>query len=134
MKPYFADSWFFIALLNGADEDHLPITDFAAKLDRPLITTDWIVVEVADAFSSPSLRHLYVRLRASLNSPTWCTVLPARRQQVDLGSDLYSRRLDKAWSLTDCISFVVMAQRGLHDALTGDRHFEQAGFRALFAR
>lgn len=41
--------------------------------------------------------------------------------------DLYSQRPDKGWSLTDCISFVVMIDRGL----TGDHHFEQAGFLAL---
>ncbi|MDP7134637.1 MAG: PIN domain-containing protein, partial [Planctomycetota bacterium] len=40
-------------------------------------------------------------------------------------------RLDKGWSLTDCVSFVVMQERGLVDALTTDLHFQQAGFRAL---
>jgi hypothetical protein len=44
---------------------------------------------------------------------------------------LYRQRADKDWSLTDCISFVVMRQRGLTEALTGDHHFEQAGFVAL---
>jgi uncharacterized protein len=45
--------------------------------------------------------------------------------------DLYRDRPDKAWSLTDCISFVVMADKGIRDALTADHHFEQAGFVAL---
>ena len=49
------------------------------------------------------------------------------------GFDLYRQRGDKEWSLTDCISFVVMADEVLTDALTGDRHFEQAGFVALLA-
>jgi predicted nucleic acid-binding protein len=40
--------------------------------------------------------------------------------------------MDKNWSFTDCISFIVMEQEGLIDALTGDHHFEQAGFNALF--
>jgi hypothetical protein len=40
-------------------------------------------------------------------------------------------RSDKDWSLTDCISFAVMEDEGIHEALTGDQHFEQAGFRAL---
>jgi uncharacterized protein len=40
-------------------------------------------------------------------------------------------RRDKEWSLTDCISFVVMKERGLTEALTADHHFEQAGFKAL---
>jgi hypothetical protein len=44
---------------------------------------------------------------------------------------LYFQRRDKEWSLTDCISFTVMSDEGLTDALTGDHHFEQAGFTAL---
>jgi predicted nucleic acid-binding protein len=49
----------------------------------------------------------------------------------ETGVSLYASRTDKEWSLTDCISFTVMSQYGIRDALTGDRHFEQAGFRAL---
>ena len=49
----------------------------------------------------------------------------------DEGVRLYVARPDKDWSLTDCISFVVMRERGITEALTGDRHFEQAGFVAL---
>jgi len=47
------------------------------------------------------------------------------------GLALYDARPDKEWSLTDCISFEVMTEEGLEAALTGDRHFEQAGFKAL---
>jgi predicted nucleic acid-binding protein len=47
------------------------------------------------------------------------------------GCELYDARPDKEWSLTDCISFVVMRDRGIEQALTGDEHFEQAGFAAL---
>jgi len=46
------------------------------------------------------------------------------------GLALYSARRDKSWSLTECISFEVMAGFGLVEALTGDHHFEQAGYRA----
>jgi predicted nucleic acid-binding protein len=49
----------------------------------------------------------------------------------DAGIELYRLRPDKDWSLTDCISFVVMAKRGISAALPADRHFEQAGFTAL---
>jgi predicted nucleic acid-binding protein len=49
----------------------------------------------------------------------------------EAGIELYRARADKDWSLTDCISFVVMEERGIADALTGDRHFEQAGFQAM---
>jgi len=47
------------------------------------------------------------------------------------GIELYTARTDKQWSRTDCISFVVMKQRSIQDALTGDHHYEQAGFTAL---
>jgi len=47
------------------------------------------------------------------------------------GLDLYASRPDKEWSLTDCISFAVMQDLGLNDALTGDHHFTQAGFTIL---
>jgi uncharacterized protein len=49
------------------------------------------------------------------------------------GVAFYAARSDKAWSLTDCISFIVMEEEGICDALTGDRHFAQAGFVPLFA-
>jgi predicted nucleic acid-binding protein len=54
-------------------------------------------------------------------------------QLVDESLKLYSDRTDKAWSWTDCISFVVMSQRGITTALTGDHHFQQAGFQPVFA-
>ena len=59
------------------------------------------------------------------------TVFPASQDLFDAGVSLYSRRQDKDWSLTDCISFAVMQQQGLTDALTADHHFEQAGFTLL---
>ena len=45
--------------------------------------------------------------------------------------DFYHSRGDKEWGLTDCISFIVMEDNGLTEALTTDEHFQQAGFRAL---
>jgi hypothetical protein len=58
-------------------------------------------------------------------------IVPASKQLFRAGFDLFSRRPDKDWSLVDCISFVVMKQRRLKEALTTDQHFIQAGFRAL---
>lgn len=59
------------------------------------------------------------------------TVIPADRSWFERGVDLYRRRPDKEWSLTDCISFVVMEEEEIREALTADAHFEQAGFVAL---
>lgn len=72
-----------------------------------------------------------IRLLTSLREYPTVEIIPPDSTLFDRGFDLYSQRPDKGWSLTDCISFVVMTERGLTDALTGDHHFEQAGFRAL---
>ena len=60
-----------------------------------------------------------------------CEILPASRDGLDQALDLYHQHSDKGWTLTDGVSFVIMRERNLTDALTGDRHFEQAGFSAL---
>jgi predicted nucleic acid-binding protein len=50
---------------------------------------------------------------------------------LDEAMGLYRARPDKAWSLADCLSFLVMEKESLTEALTSDRHFQQAGFHAL---
>jgi predicted nucleic acid-binding protein len=59
------------------------------------------------------------------------TIVPAEQSLFDRAVELYDRRPDKAWSLTDCTSFTIMNDYTLRDALTGDHHFEQAGFNVL---
>ena len=89
-------------------------------------------MELADAFSAPEARSTAVAfLRAVRADPLFEVVghVPAVYQA---GFDLFAARPDKAWSLTDCISFGVMTERKLSEALTADYHFEQAGFRAVF--
>jgi len=60
-------------------------------------------------------------------------VVPLSEALFRQSFDLYRQRLDKEWGLTDCISFVVMQERGITEALTADHHFRQAGFLALLA-
>ena len=60
-------------------------------------------------------------------------VLPLSEALFRQGFGLYRQRLDKEWGLTDCISFMVMQERGITEALTADHHFRQAGFLALLA-
>ena len=60
-------------------------------------------------------------------------IVEASPELFEKGLTLYNSRPDKFWSLTDCISFVVMTEERISDALTGDRHFDQAGFKALLA-
>jgi len=66
------------------------------------------------------------------NDPAF-RLVPATSELFERGRRLYQARSDKDWPLTDCISFVTMQDQALSEALTADRHFEQAGFKALFA-
>ena len=97
------------------------------------LTTAWVVTEVADAMASPVHRVDFARFFDALVRDPNVTTIPPSEELFLRGLQLYADRRDKEWSLTDCISFIVMQDEGLIDALTADRHFEQAGFRALLA-
>ena len=96
-----------------------------------MVTTAWILTELADGMAGPLDRQTFVRFHEALNADPDVTIVAPDAALFADGLALYARRPDKEWSLTDCISFVVMQRHGLTDALTGDRHFEQAGFKAL---
>lgn len=91
----------------------------------------WVLSEVADALSAPVQRPIFLRLIYSLESDANTTIVPPSSELFRAGISLFSQRPDKYWSLTDCISFVVMQEFGLTAALTADRHFRQAGFKTL---
>ncbi|HET6574633.1 MAG TPA: hypothetical protein VFG68_13580 [Fimbriiglobus sp.] len=71
-----------------------------------------------------------MNLHARLAADPSTQIVPASDDLFTAGLDLYGRRPDKQWSLTDCVSFVVMGREGIAEALTGDHDFEQAGFTA----
>ena len=131
MKAIFADSFYYIALLNPADQFHGQAIEASRNLSRPVLTTTWVLMEVADALSSPGYRQLVHRMVRELFQDPNTTVLPLDQDSFLRGLEFYGQRHDKSWSLTDCISFTIMSDRGIHEALTGDRHFVQAGFLAL---
>ena len=131
MKPVFADSFYFLALLHLDDGAHARALAVSQTRADPLLTTAWVLTEVADALAVPGVREIFPRLLAALRADPACTIVPPTQGLFDQGVDLYTQRPDKGWSLTDCISFVVMQQQGVTEALTGDHHFEQAGFAAL---
>ena len=131
MKPVFADTFYFIALLHVDDARHAAAAAYAAAAGRLVGTTVWVLTEVADGLAPYGARTQFEVLLQSLNSDSQTEVVPADQSLWDRGVELYNDRPDKEWSLTDCISFIVMRDRNLTDALTGDHHFEQAGFHAL---
>jgi uncharacterized protein len=131
MKPLFADTFYYLALLSPDDPAHERAVALTRKLRSNIITTAWVLLEVGDAMSAPVNRELFGTLLDQLRTTPAVRIVPFSQRHFDKGVDLFRSRKDKKWTLTDCISFVVMKHEKLTDALTGDRHFEQAGFRAL---
>ena len=89
-----------------------------------------MLVETGDALCRDN-RKVFAEFYDWLYAHARTTVIPASRELLEHGMHLYRHRQDKDWSLTDCISFVVMEDEKIMDALTGDRHFQQAGFKPL---
>lgn len=131
MTTYFADSFYYLALLNRGDAKHRAAVALSQELRGDQLTTDWVITEVADAMAAPGQRDHFLTFLAHLRSNPRVTTVPATREFLEAGIELYAQRRDKAWTLADCISFATMRTRALAQALTGDRHFEQAGFTAL---
>jgi hypothetical protein len=131
MRPLFADTSYFIAVLNTHDAAHRQAVTANRDPERAIVTTEWVLTEVGNSMSKSGRRRQFQELVRSLKRNDSVEVIPATSELFDRGCALYFSRPDKEWSLTDCISFAVMQDRNLTDVLTGDHHFEQAGFRAL---
>lgn len=131
MKVVFADTVYFLALLNTADQFHRQARALSMSPPGLLLTTEFVLVEVGDALSRPENRGRFARVVQLLQTQTDVEVVPASSDLFRQGCDLHAQRPDKEWSLTDCISFVVMRERCIGEALTSDHHFQQAGYQLL---
>jgi len=129
----FLDTSFVVARFSPHDQYHQRVRKLAARVRdcRELWTTEAILLEIAAAFAAPAQRHLAVRTWDDFHSERRCRLVAVSGGLLERAMDLFRNRPDKAWSLTDCTSFVLMAEQRLTDALTCDRHFTQAGFCAL---
>jgi predicted nucleic acid-binding protein len=131
LNKCFADAVYFIALLNPADTKHSKARELSHSLQADVVTTTWVLVEVASAMSDPRTRTVFAEFVDYLKKHPKITIVPATQGSFDKGMELYRQRPDKKWSLVDCISFSTMENYGISEALTFDQHFVQAGFRAL---
>jgi predicted nucleic acid-binding protein len=130
----FADSSYYIALLLKADQMHSRAMELARHFSvtkPPIVTTAWVLTEVANTCSAPRLRSDFLALLDDVRASTGVVIAGSDLETFNQGIDFFRNRVDKDWSLTDCISFVVMEREGITEALTADRDFEQAGFKAL---
>jgi len=131
MRTVFADTVYFLALLNPADQWHSHARNLSLERSGPLVTTEFILTEVGDALSRPGDRLRFSRLLQLLRAQPDVEIVPVSHLLFAQGCELHAQRTDKDWSLTDCTSFAVMKAKELDTALTADHHFAQAGFKVL---
>jgi len=134
MKPLFIDTGYLVALLNRNDALHPQALAWATRVtNRKLITTYFVLNELLNGAAKRGqfTRQMATQAITTLQgSPSVEIILP-KLDLLDRALKLYRDRPDSAWSHTDCISFCVMSDRQIREALAHDRHFEQAGFIAL---
>jgi len=127
----FADAVYWIALVVKQDAYHERARAWTPRITGSITTTTLVLLETANALARPAWRASAVALIEHLRQRADVHISPPEPALWERGWDLYRNRPDKAWSLTDCVSFLVMQETGLTDALTTDEHFRQAGFRAV---
>jgi predicted nucleic acid-binding protein len=133
-RPALLDTAYVLARLNTRDQWHPAAVAWERRLAasrQALVTTEFILAEIADGLATIRFRTQAVRAIDAVRASSLVEVVPATSTLFTAALDLYRARPDKDWGLTDCASFVVMQEHGLTDALTTDEHFRQAGFRAL---
>ncbi|MYD52959.1 MAG: type II toxin-antitoxin system VapC family toxin [Chloroflexi bacterium] len=134
MAALFADSGYWIALIDSRDQLHSRARAASARLnDSEIVTTQMALVETlaSQAGSGERARLAATRLVERLVQSPRVEIIPQTDAQFQAAFERYAARPDQRWSLTDCASFIVMEERGISEALAYDRDFEQAGFTAL---
>jgi predicted nucleic acid-binding protein len=134
MSQVFADTGYWIALLNPRDELHDRARQISATLDSAqIVTSEWVLTELLNSFAErgAQFRSVVSRTVAALRSNPSVIMIPQTSASFGDAFQLYQDRSDKSWGITDCSSFLIMRQYGIGAALTHDRHFEQANFQAL---
>ena len=101
--------------------------------DRPILTSETVLAEVLNFMAKYGAQNrlatvdLIRRFGRGLN----VDVEPQTSLQFWNAVDFYNARPDQEWGLVDCATFILMAEKGVREALTNDHHFTQAGFTIL---
>ena len=131
-QTIFLDTSYILALILKDDAFNSKAKTISESLEISTInvfTTELVLVEIADSLAKIKVRHkcipIITRLRATTN------VIKMNDGNIAEAWDLFNERVDKEWGYTDCFSFKVMEEYSIKQALTTDKHFEQAGFEIL---
>lgn len=129
----FIDTSYFLALVNSRDKYHEAAKKAAATIAPPFVTSDAVLFELGNALARPPQRTLAIRALQQIRADPKIEIVHIDPDLFAQTIAFYRSRPDKGWGLTDCSSFVIMRQRGLVEALTADKHFEQAGYTVLLS-
>ena len=130
----FVDTSFLLALVVRTDQDHTQAQAWFNRWEREdwrVVTTEAVLTEFLNALSKAPSRQVALKWLDYLRQEPTVEILTVDTGLFERAVQLYRARPDKEWGLTDCISFVAMQACALEQALTGDHHFEQAGFRVV---
>src|SRR6266849_2300437 len=133
MRQVFADTGYWIALVNPRDQIHMKAVSVTQQLSPvKILTSEMVLAEVLNSFSDAGpLRHAVGGMVQKLRSNQDVIIAPQTSEQFESALRRYKQEADKSWSLTDCASFQVMEAEHIQAALTHDQHFAQAGFETL---
>jgi len=112
MKPVFADTFYFLALLNERDPAHSRVVAASRATGLGLVTTEFVLIELADALCQPGQREEVLALWFVVQTDPAFRLVAATSDLLERARKLCRERPDKEWPLTDCVSFVVMQEEG----------------------
>ena len=130
----FIDTSGFFAMLAKDDDRHAAAAKLVAaarKRKRGFVTTDYVLDETATLLKARRKTHLLATLFERLDQSRACRIEWTDSERYHDVREFFVKHADQGWSFTDCLSFVVMSDLRLREALTKDLHFQQAGYAAL---
>ena len=128
MNGIFIDTGYLIALINKKDDLHKVALEASKRFDGPFLTTQLILVELANSLCLPAQKQLTINIIEKMQADSLTTVVPLTTDRFKKAFTLYKKRSDKSWGMVDCFSFVAMDEFEIKQSLTFDEHFRQAGY------
>ena len=132
----FVDTAGFLALWDAGDEHHAAVVRLQTQLARKRCrfhTTDYVADETATLLKVRHSHSAAADFLLTLGQSKALCLAWTDSVRFHSAATFFRRHADKEWSFTDCVSFTLMGELGIRDALTTDHHFEQAGFNALMS-
>jgi uncharacterized protein len=131
MNPVFVDTGYLLALEIANDQHHQAAVQHWQRIVTtlpPLVTTSYVFDEVVTFFNSRGHHAKAVQIGNDLLRSASLQLIHVDERLFYEGWTYLQQHQDKDYSLTDCISFVVMQRLSISTAFAFDRHFAQAGF------